>query len=400
MTTGIKEISHPVDSAAVMRLLPTRPRVLALGEPTHGEDTLLAVRNQLFAQLVEQEGFRTIALESDCLSGLLVEHYVATGEGDLDDVMARGFSHEWGALPGNRDLVRWMREYNEERPPSDRLRFAGIDGPLEITGAASPRRVLTELHGYLSACVDPTLLPCTGEDLDSLIGSDDGWTEPAAMMDPSRSAGRSSEARELRLIADDLMALLGTWAPQLIAESSPEDWERARLYGRTATGLLRYHFWMADPGPGRMTWLLGVRDAMMAANLLAAAERGPVLVNAHNSHLQRGLSTMRMWDHPKLEWWSAGALVDAELGAGYAFLPMAVGTIRHQGVDTPPSDTVEGLLSALPGQCAVVDAGRLAAVLGEVPPAARVSPWFGYSPLDPTQLARIDGIVFVKDVRP
>ncbi|WP_275003589.1 erythromycin esterase family protein [Promicromonospora iranensis] len=397
MATGIQEIRYPVDSAAVMRLLPTRPRILGLGEPTHGEETLLAVRNELFQQLVEQEGYRTIALESSCLAGLLVDDYVATGEGDLDEVMTHGFSHEWGAFPGNRELVRWMRGYNEGRPASDRLRFAGIDGPLEITGAASPREALLGLHGYLAARVDKDLLPCTGDVLESLIGADDRWTEPAAMMDPSRSVGQSAEARELRLLAGDLVALLGARAPQLVAESSTTDWERARLYGRTATGLLRYHFWMADPGPGRMTWLLGVRDAMMAANLLAAAERGTVLVNAHNSHLQRGLSTMRMWDHPRLEWWGAGALVDAELGAQYAVVATAVGTIRHQGVDTPPSDTVEGMLYALPGDHHLVDAGRLACALGEARPEARVSPWFGYAPLDPAHLARTDGIVFVKD---
>ncbi|MDR7380593.1 erythromycin esterase family protein [Promicromonospora iranensis] len=397
MTTDIQETTGPVDSTAVMRLLPARPRVLALGEPAHGEQSLLAVRNELFRQLVEQEGYRTIALESDCLAGLLVDDYVTTGEGDLDEVMRRGFSHGWGAFPGNRDLVRWMRGYNEDRPASDRLRFAGIDGPLEITGAASPRQALLGLHDHLAAHVDAELAPCTRDALDRLIGPDDRWTEPAAMMDPARSVGRTAEARELRLLADDLVALLGARAPQLLAESSATDRERARLYGRTATGLLRYHFWMADPGTSRMTWLLGVRDAMMAANLLAAAERGPVLVSAHNSHLQRDLSTMSMWDHPRLEWWSAGALVDAELGAGYAFLPTALGTIRHQGVDTPPSDTVEGMLYALTGDHYLVDAGRLASVLGDARAKARVSPWFGYAPFDPAHLPRTDGIVFVKE---
>jgi erythromycin esterase-like protein len=409
MATELKETIHTVDSAAVMGLLPARPRILALGEPTHGEGTLHAVRNELFRQLVEQEGYRTIALESDCLMGPVVDDYITDledtagkdtlgeGEGELDEVMARGFSHEWGAFPGNRELVRWMRTYNEGRPASDRLRFAGIDGPLEITGAASPRQALTALHGFLSERLGTDLLPCSGDVLDRLIGSDDRWTEPAAMMDPSRSVGQSAEARELRLIADDLVALLGAHAPGLIAGTSPAEWERARLYGRTATGLLRYHFWMADTSPARMTWLLGVRDAMMAANLLALAERGPVLVNAHNSHLQRNPSTMRMWDHPKLEWWGAGALVDAELGAGYAFLATAVGTIRHQGVDAPPSDSVEGLLYALPGDHHLVDAGRLAASLGETLPDARVSPWFGYAPLDPAHLAAADGIVFVRD---
>ncbi|MET9514740.1 erythromycin esterase family protein [Streptomyces sp. NPDC002994] len=398
MATDIQDTAHAVEAAAVMKLLPARPRLLALGEPTHGEDTLLDLRNELFRQLVEQEGYRTIAIESDCVMGLVVDDYVATGTGTLDEVMERGFSHGFGASAANRELVRWMRAYNDGRAASERLRFAGFDGPLEITGAASPRHALSALHGYLSALVDADLLPCTAETLDRLLGADDRWTNPAAMMDPAESVGQSAEAKELRLLADDLVALLDAQTPHLITATSRDDWDRACLYGRAATGLLRYHFWMADTSPARMTRLIGLRDSMMADNLLAVAERNPTLVHAHNSHLQRDKSTMRMWDQPLLEWWSAGALVNARLGKEYAFLATALGTIRHQGVDTPPPHTVEGLLYALPEDRYVVDATRLATALGDARPAARVSPWFGYSPLDPAHLAENDGIVFVKDV--
>jgi hypothetical protein len=137
----------------------------------------------------------------------------------------------------------------------------------------------------------------------------------------------------------------------------------------------------------------------MAANLLALAERGPTLVSAHNGHLQREQSTMRMGDLP-LEWWSAGAIVSAQLDERYAFLATALGTIRHHGVDTPPPDTIEGLLYTLPEDRYVVDTRRLTAALGDVTPAPRVSPWYGYSPLDPAHLASIDGILFVKDAPP
>ncbi|MFI0714416.1 erythromycin esterase family protein [Streptomyces inhibens] len=397
MATDIKDTVHAVEAAAVMELLPARPRVLALGEPTHGEDTLLDLRNELFRQLVEQEGYRTIAIESDCMMGLVVDDYVVSGTGTLDEVMEHGFSHGWGTSAANRELVRWIRAYNDDRPASERLRFAGFDGPLEITGAASPRQALTALHGYLSARGDADLLPCTAETLDRLLGADDGWTNPAAMMDPARSVGQSAEARELRLLADDLVALLDAQTPHLITATSRDDWDRARLYGRTATGLLRYHFWMADTSPSRMTRLVGLRDQMMADNLLALAERGPALVHAHNGHLQRHKSTMRMGGLP-VEWWSAGALVNAHLGEEYAFLATALGTIRHQGVDTPPPDTVEGLLYALPEDRCIIDAPRLATALGDTRPAPRVSPWFGYAPLDPAHLADSDGIVFVKDV--
>ncbi|MFE7109689.1 erythromycin esterase family protein [Streptomyces sp. NPDC057575] len=397
MATDIKDTAHAVDAAAVMRLLPARPRVLALGEPTHGEDTLLDLRNELFRQLVEEEGYRTITIESDCMAGLVVDEYVTSGAGTLDEVMEHGFSHGWGASVANRELVRWMRAHNDGRPASERVRFAGFDGPLEIVAAASPRQALTALHDYLAGRVDADLLPCTAETLDRLLGADDRWTEPAAMMDPSRSVGQSAEAGRLRLLADDLVALLDAQTPHLITTGPREDLDRARLYGRTAVGLLRYHHWMADPSPARMTRLVGLRDQMMAQNLLALAERGPVLVHAHNSHLQREKSSMRMGPM-RPEWWSAGALVSAGLGAEYGFVATALGTIRHQGVDTPPPDTLEGLLYGLPEDRHVVDAGRLAAALGDTRPGPRVSPWFGYAPFDPAHLAGIDGIVFVKDV--
>jgi hypothetical protein len=147
-----------------------------------------------------------------------------------------------------------------------------------------------------------------------------------------------------------------------------------------------------------MARLLGLRASMMAANLLALAERGPALVFAHNAHLQRDKSSMRLGGLP-VEWWSAGAIVNAHLGEEYAFLATALGTIRHQGVDAPPPDTIEGLLYALPEERYLVDAHRLAFVLADVTPAARVSPWFGYAPLDPAHVAGVDGIVFVKDSR-
>ncbi|MFC6930732.1 erythromycin esterase family protein [Actinomadura yumaensis] len=205
-------------------------------------------------------------------------------------------------------------------------------------------------------------------------------------MDPSRSMGRSADAKRLRLIADDLVALLDTQAPQL----SPADRERAALYGRTAVGLLRYHYWLADASPARWTRLSALRDAMMAANLRAVAENGPALVFSHNLHLQRNKSDMSFGEHV-VEWWSAGALTAAHLGDRYAFLASAFGTA---GGDAPPPDSVEGVLSTLPWDRSLIDARRLAGTLAE--PTPRVSRDFAYFPLDPAQLKEIDGIVFLK----
>ncbi|MET7424944.1 erythromycin esterase family protein [Dactylosporangium sp. NPDC005555] len=522
-------MTDSVDAAAVHRLLPAQPLVLALGEPTHGEDVLLEVRNDLFRQLVEASPypapFRTIAVESDCLKALVVDDYVTGGPGTLDDVMTAGFSHGWGTAAPNRDLVAWIRAHNTGRPLPDRIRFAGLDGPLELTtGPAAPREAVTTLHTLLAAAVPTDLLPCTATELDELLGDDTRWTDQAAIMDPTRSIGRTPDAARLRLLCDDLVALLDAHAPALVATATRDGWDRARLYARTATGLLRYHHWMADTTPARLTHLVALRGAILAGNLLALTERGPALVHAHNAHLQRDQSSMQLGGH-HLTWWSTGAIIEAHLGAtsnrirpsahhdadgerpgrpslpgtaddaanlgttrdlveqpssiaapsdppapgaatnppsnpsgnppapgaarnlpsnmiapgaagnpaqlgvaggraasadhlgrtraeaaddrvtqpgpsGYAFLFTALGTIHHHGVGTPPADTVEGHLYAQPGDRCVTAPRTLLDAFGGTPPAARVSAWFGYAPLDPAHLPNYDGVVFIKDSPP
>ncbi|MEU1512248.1 erythromycin esterase family protein [Streptomyces sp. NPDC005811] len=392
--TEIKDTAHPLDAASVMRLLARRPRLLALGEPTHGEDALLEARNDLFRRLIEQEGYRTIALETDCLAAQLVDDHITRGTGTLDEVMEHGFTHGFGASAANRDLVRWMRTHNASRPATDHIHFAGFDGPLEITGAESPRRALTALHTYLAPRVPKDLLPPASR-LDALLGPDTRWTNPAAMLNPAESVGLSAEARELRLLADDFTTLLNT---QLLPDpEQTETWIRAHLHARTATGLLRYHAAMATPSERRMSQLLALRARMMADNLLALTAQAPTLAHAHNAHLQRPESSLHMAGAHHT-WWSAGALIAPHLNENYAFLATALGTIPHQGVTTPPPTTLEGLLYDLPPTPHLIDTARLTKTLADREPPVRVSPYYGYAPLDPSHVPTLDGIVYLRDV--
>ncbi|RJL27086.1 erythromycin esterase family protein [Bailinhaonella thermotolerans] len=380
----ITDMAWPLDGtgiSAFLRSLPARPLLLGLGEARHFVGELGEARNEVFRHLVEHEGYRSFAIESDCLMGLLVDEYVTTGAGTLDDVMERGFSHGFGKLPANRELVRWMRAYNEEH--EEKIRFFGFDGPLEYW-AASPRQALTGLRDLLAGPLADAVV--TRETLDSLLGADDRWSNEATAMDPSQSIGRSEEALRLRLIADDLVALLETRAPRL----SAEDLELAELYGRTAVGLLRYHHWMADASPARWSRLSALRDAMMAANLRAIAERGPALVYASNLHLQRDKTRMSFGDHT-LEWWSAGAIVAAHLGDRYAFVASALG---RTGDDVPSPDTIEGALSALPWDRSLIEARRLPEALPA--PTPRASADFAYFPLNPAHLPATDGVLFLR----
>ncbi|MEO3858162.1 erythromycin esterase family protein [Acrocarpospora sp. B8E8] len=394
MTAPIRDAARPFSGGALTALLSPATRLLGLGEPTHGVDAFLELRNELFRHLVEHEGYRSITIESDCLLALAADAYVTDSTGTLDDAMNRGFSHGFGASPANRELLRWMRAYNEEHPPHERLRFYGFDGPLEISGPASPRPALTAPHDYLAAHLD---LAWSRETLEELLGPDERWTNPAALMDPTQSVGRTPEARELRLIADDLRALLTAHAPHLTAATSPDDWWRADLHARAAAGLLRYHAGMADTAPTRVGTLMCLRDAMMADNLDAIvrreARRGPTLAFAHNSHLQRDKSHLQLGGLP-LQWWSAGAIIGTHLGDQYAFAATTFGT---RGSDIPHPDTLEGLLSTLPHARAVIDPTHLTATLDrKLTP--RVPADHTYFSLDPATIDQIDAIAFITEI--
>jgi erythromycin esterase-like protein len=168
---------------------------------------------------------------------------------------------------------------------------------------------------------------------------------------------------------------------------------------------------MALESPRRMSRMMGRRDAMMAANIAALVEeeidRGPTLLFAHNSHLQREASGMQLDWGPfteKMRWWSAGSIIATRLGDRYAFLAMAVGRGPERGLGAPAAETVEGELDALAAGPVLVDARRFTAALraaGRRPvPRADTTTDQGYYGFDPEHLDGVDGLVYVERIGP
>ncbi|MFD9660240.1 erythromycin esterase family protein [Rhodococcus sp. NPDC059968] len=386
---------------AFLRRLDPAPRLLGFGEPMHGEESFLLLRNQMFRFLVEHEGYRSIAIESSCLKGILVDAFVRGADRrPLDDVMEHGFSHGFGESRANRDLIEWMAEYNRRREPDEQLRFFGFDAPIEMTSADSPRQALTFLDTYLRTHLDEQDLPCTPDRISALIGDDDRWSNPAVAMDPAQAVGATPEAVELRLIADDLMSLLASQAPRLVDEGTRDELWEAELHGRVATRLLSYHAGMAENSPRRITRLLGIRDTLMADNLSALvqreADRGPTFVFAHNGHLSKGQTHWNLAGL-HLHWWCAGAHLRLRLADAYTVIGGAVGEVPGHGIGTPPPDTVEGRLFAV-GESCLVPAAPVARRIGDV--EKRADPWGNstYFPLDPAGLGELDAILFLRHI--
>ncbi|MFI9505432.1 erythromycin esterase family protein [Nocardia sp. NPDC052566] len=401
--TAVRDIGLDLGDDAALGAAMTRflgrldrtPALLALGEPTHGVEQFLQLRNDLLRYLVEYRGYGSIALESSCLSGVLVDEYVTTGIGDLDEVLAKGFSHEWGSWPANRELVTWLRDVNARQ--LDRVRFYGVDAPTEMDHAPSPRAALLGAHSYLVEHLGADRVPHDAAELSELLGADAPWENPAAMLEPARSIGDSARARALRVAADDVLAVFQTEAPGLRGAGSEIAFERANLFARTAVGLLRYHAAMAADTPDRFGVLCQERDRMMAANLLdiarSAPDRGGCLVFAHNSHLQRHRSSMRMAGQ-HLHWWSAGALVAAELGDRYVFIGSDTADLAAPQSD---SSSLQYLLADATGERGLFPVRPLLTALRAHPGVPAVVPEdFRYAPIDPAQLDGMDAIVSMR----
>ncbi|MFI9010930.1 erythromycin esterase family protein [Actinosynnema sp. NPDC053489] len=363
------------------------PAVLALGEPTHGIAAFPLLRNDLLRHLVTR-GYRSVVLETDFFAASVVDGYARGGEGAVEEVLATGFSHRFGAVPGNRELVEWLRGYNAGRPPRDQVRFHGFDAPTETSHAPSPRHALAAVRDHLPG----PLRPGSAAGLDVVAGEDADWTNPAAMYDPSASVGRSDRARALRAIADDLADALRRAEPDLRPDD-PTGYDLAAAHARTARGLLRYHAAMADPSPDRLAALLDLRAEMMADNLLAivAAERdrGPSLVFAHNAHLLRTPSTLAMGGR-EVRWSNAGTRVARTLGERY----LVVATDANPRSE--PGTLQHVLAGATTAPRALFPAADLRAALA---PSIRAGDPIvpGHLPLTPADLAGADAVVFVAD---
>lgn len=362
------------------------PVLLALGEPTHGIAAFPLLRNDLLVHLVGR-GFRSIALETDFFAAAQVDDYVSGGSGELDDALANGFSHGFGSVPGNRELVQWLRTHNVARPPADRIRFYGFDAPLETATAPSPRRFLRAVNDFLPA----RLRPGSADDAGALLGDDADWSNPAAMYDAATSIGGSGRASALRIVADDLATALRS-AEQGLSPADRVGYENAVANARTAQGLLDYHAAMADSAPDRIGTLLSIRAEMMADNLLAIAsqerDRGPCLVFAHNAHLQLAPSEMTFGTRTAT-WCSAGAIVARTLGRRYLVI------VTDANPHSDPA-TLQGALALATGRRALFPAAELrAGVPSTIKPGEPIVP--GHIPLRAADLAGVQGAIFIAD---
>jgi erythromycin esterase len=101
--------------------------IVGLGEATHGTKEFFEMKHRLFKYFVENFNHRIFAFEMDYAESLIFDDYVQTGNGDLEQLMkTKMYFWTWNTVEV-KNLLEWMKNYNQGKAEADRIHIYGID---------------------------------------------------------------------------------------------------------------------------------------------------------------------------------------------------------------------------------------------------------------------------------
>lgn len=385
-----------VDASLVAQIA-GEARIVSLGEAVHLTQEFLQLRNQLFVTLVERQGFTAFAMETGFLDGIEVDDYIGAEAASVDAPVQRVFSFNDAAIDANRELIEWMRAYNEQPGTRRKLRFYG----LSMTGRSgrderARSRTIVGVLRYLQSVDQP------------LAESFRTRLEPLSSATRQRRSDVTSRAQQdaLSALLLDVVSVMQRRRVQWQSRTSRLAFDRAYQMALNA---------LQVDADQRLTDLVDARadasidydqnDAALAANLQwALAQEGPdgrIFAFAHNAHVRR------CPERAEYNFTAMGQHVDAVLGRDQ----VVIGTSFHHGEAGLPGHA-QILAAARPGTLAdalsVTGKPLYALSLQHLPVSGPVLGWWegpmdfrrngAYSQLEPA--ACFDALIHVDALTP
>jgi erythromycin esterase len=249
-------------------------RVVAFGDVTHGTRELDGVRLRVIPRLIDDGGFRIIAVEAPYAQWAALDEYVRTGNGDPAALLRNDPYFFWDTQE-MLDLLRWARARNA----------SGIVPPIRVAG------------------LDATEAQATGRHVVAKLKT----------LDAQLAAFAEFEYGCLPRCNDTLLEV------RKRIEARPALFASAADYDETVHAAR-----VVEQGVIIDADFFGKRDPMMAENVLWLAARGKVVMIGHNEHWSR--IDYLLGDPPRT-FRSAGADLVAALGSDY----FAIGSVVHDG---------------------------------------------------------------------
>ena len=102
-------------------------KIVGLGEATHGTNEFFRLKHRIFRYLVENYNFRIFGFEADMGESIFIDRYITTGEGDINEIMTNKMHFWTWKTEEVKDLIKWMKTYNENKSEEEKIHYMGID---------------------------------------------------------------------------------------------------------------------------------------------------------------------------------------------------------------------------------------------------------------------------------
>lgn len=259
----------------------TGKKIVGMGEATHGTKEFFNMKTKMFKFLVKHSGYKIFTIEAPFGGTLKVNDYILYGKGDVLSAM-KGLQHGAWYTEEVRDLIEWMRLYNNDKPDNDKLKFYGFD----CQSFKGPNNALSD---YIKDYDNENIA-------EFLNGS-------SILNDSSLSyfyyQRNRSSAKKVILIVQEIIAFQEKWFRErqdfYISRSGREKYNLA-VHNieniKQASLLISY-------SQNNLQYL---RDSCMAQNIkwIYEYENSKVFIWAHNGHVCIGATThIHNWYKPK-----------------------------------------------------------------------------------------------------
>jgi erythromycin esterase len=279
-----------------------KAHVVALGEGTHGTREFQLFKHRMFEFLVTKKGFTVFAMEAPFGEAVAVNDYVLNGTGDLDLALDSLVYWVWRTQEV-RDMLAWMRQWNEDPAHENKIHFYGIDMQEWATCTAAFKSYIDE--------VDPDFYGSELMWVLETFSSDQNLYDYSSIDDDQKVADAAALA--------NLLEYFDQKHADYAALSSEKAWGLARQNLRIVAQAQKFYC----TGWSDVTAAYNMRDAFMAENVRwimnYEGRQSRMALWAHNGHITGDPTA----------WWFVpmGYHLRQALGKDY----MAVGLQFNQG---------------------------------------------------------------------
>ena len=101
-------------------------KIIAIGEASHGSETLFEIKHSLFKYLAINKGYTLYLIEDDYGDLLEINEAIVTGKGDLKKLIVDSSLNGFWKSQSYLNFFQWMQQYNQTTT-KDKLQVIGVD---------------------------------------------------------------------------------------------------------------------------------------------------------------------------------------------------------------------------------------------------------------------------------